>query len=360
MVEHLSSSSRLAVDTESNSLFAYKERVCLIQFSVDSTDYLLDPFVFQDLSKLGPIFSDPQIEKVFHAGEYDLICMKRDYGFRFKGLFDTMIASRILGRQAIGLGSLLQEEFDVVLDKRYQRADWGLRPLPAAQLAYARLDSYYLMPLRDRLETMLIDAGRMELAREDFERLCATPVPTQDNNPDLCWRAASGQELSPRQLAVLQELCLFRDRIARSRDLPPFKIFGNQVMVNVARACPKDLEELGLVPEMHFKMVDKYGDGFLKAVQKGLIVDPPHRNHSKRMDDAVVVRTELLKAWRKEQGQLEKVESDVILPREVLETIAEQGPSKMEDLKICMQTVPYRYRVYGERILALLTKKEKP
>ena len=88
-------------------------------------------------------------------------------------------------------------------------------------------------------------------------------------------------------------------------------------------------------------------------------MDPPHRNHSKRMDDAVVARTEQLKTWRKEQGQFEKVESDVVLPREVLEMIAENGPTSMEDLKICMQTVPYRYRVYGERILSLLTKKEK-
>jgi len=120
----------IAVDTESNSLYAYQEQVCLIQFTARGIDYLVDPLALDDLSPLAPVFSDPAIEKVFHAAEYDLICLKRDFGYTFNNLFDTMVAARILGRELYGLGAILEEEFGVQVDKRYQRANWGQRPLP--------------------------------------------------------------------------------------------------------------------------------------------------------------------------------------------------------------------------------------
>ncbi|TLN23565.1 ribonuclease D, partial [bacterium] len=151
MVAEISGIPYLAVDTESNSLFAYQEQVCLIQLSTEATDYLIDPLVLSDLSALEPVFADPRTEKIFHAAEYDIICLKRDFGYTFVNLFDTMVAARILGRPAVGLGSVLEAEFGLQLDKRYQRANWGQRPLPAAQKAYARFDSHYLIALRQRM-----------------------------------------------------------------------------------------------------------------------------------------------------------------------------------------------------------------
>jgi ribonuclease D len=82
----------------------YQEQVCLIQFSTGDTDYLVDPLALTDLTPLSPIFADPKIEKIFHAAEYDIICLKRDFGYKFANIFDTMVASRVLGKQAVGLG----------------------------------------------------------------------------------------------------------------------------------------------------------------------------------------------------------------------------------------------------------------
>ena len=155
MARDLLSQAQVAVDTESNSLFAYREQVCLVQFSTAEKDYLLDSLALQDLRCLEPLFSSPAIEKVFHAAEYDLICLRRDFGFTFANLFDTMVAARILGRDGVGLGAMLEAEFGLHLDKRYQRANWGERPLKPALLAYARLDSHYLVALRQRLEPAL-------------------------------------------------------------------------------------------------------------------------------------------------------------------------------------------------------------
>jgi ribonuclease D len=97
LTDTLAQESILAVDTESNSLYAYRERVCLIQFSTTERDYLVDPLAIDDLSPLASIFASKRIEKIFHAAEYDIIMLKRDFNFRFMNLFDTMLAARILG-----------------------------------------------------------------------------------------------------------------------------------------------------------------------------------------------------------------------------------------------------------------------
>lgn len=182
LAEKLAAEPLIAVDTESNSLHAYQERVCLIQFSIPSGDFLVDPLSLDTLAPLAPLFADPKYEKIFHAAEYDLICLKRDFDFTFTNLFDTMFAARILGRNKVGLGSILEEEFHVVLNKKYQRADWGQRPLPSYLLAYAQLDTHYLIPLRTRLREQLRQRNLWPLAEEDFNRLChingREPCPT--------------------------------------------------------------------------------------------------------------------------------------------------------------------------------------
>ena len=113
MVQDLAAQSRVAVDTESNSLHAFREQVCLVQFSSKKEDYLVDPLAIDDLSPLSPIFSNPNIEKIFHAAEYDLICLRRDFHFDFSNLFDTMHAARVLGYPAVGLDKLLGDKFGI-------------------------------------------------------------------------------------------------------------------------------------------------------------------------------------------------------------------------------------------------------
>ncbi|HMD79812.1 MAG TPA: ribonuclease D, partial [Anaerolineales bacterium] len=172
MVAKLSAQPRIAVDTESNSLHAYRERVCLIQFSIPEIDFVVDPFAIKDLSSLSPIFASLKIEKIFHAAEYDLICLRRDFGFRFAYLFDTMQAARILGYSFVGLDNILLEKFNVKIDKRHQKANWGSRPLTFEQIDYARQDTHYLFQLRDLLENQLRETQRWEIARDDFALAC--------------------------------------------------------------------------------------------------------------------------------------------------------------------------------------------
>ena len=137
MVTHLMQYPLVGVDTEANSLFAYRERVCLIQFSVPGTNYLVDPLAMDDLSPLGPVFSSSNIEKIFHAADYDLSVLNRDFGFTCSSLFDTMWAGRVLGWSKVGLGDILEKYFKKSVNKRYQRYNWGKRPVDSKALTYA-------------------------------------------------------------------------------------------------------------------------------------------------------------------------------------------------------------------------------
>ncbi len=357
MLDDLKRYPMLAIDTESNSLFAYREQVCLIQFSTGHTDYLVDPLALHDLDDLAPLFSDPGIEKIFHASEYDLICLKRDFNFKFTNIFDTMQAARILGRPAVGLGSMLEGEFGIQLDKHFQRANWGLRPLPHPMLTYARLDSYYLIPLRTRLKADLEATGRWPLAVEDFQRLCNVEVPVIENGEDLCWRVAGGHELDHQQLAVIQELCRYRDRLAQLADVPPFKIFGNDTLLGVAQQCPTGLEELRSIPGMTNRKLERYGEGLLTAVQTGLRAAPVFRQPNHRPDGDFLQRMELLRVWRKKTGEAIGVESDVVLPRDVMESIAQVNPHDLAELNPLMKDLPYRLALYGGPILKAIKPK---
>ncbi len=351
----------VAVDTESNSLHAYQEQVCLIQCSTAHTDYLVDPLSLDDLTPLQSVFASAEIEKVFHAAEYDLICLRRDFGYEFNRIFDTMLAARILGRSGVGLGTILEHEFGIQLDKRYQRADWGQRPLPGPLLDYARLDSHYLIDLRQVLIEALEGSGKMELAQEDFKRLCkianARPYPEETpNEQEICWRINGSHDFSPRQYAVMQELCRYRDRAAKAMDRPLFKVIGNKTLLDIAGACPKTLDELRMISGMTHKQIDRHGRSILQAVQQGLTAQPVYPARQPRPSEAYLNRLEALREWRKRAAGAMSVESDIILPRDLLQELAEKNPRSESELAEVLLDVPWRLKNFGSQILAVIKR----
>jgi ribonuclease D len=159
LIDELRQQSLIAVDTESNSLHAYKEEVCLIQFSYAGQDALVDPIKLGSITPMGELFSDPAIQKVMHGAEYDISVLKRDFSIKINSLFDTRIACRTLGWKNNGLRSLVKRMFEVEISKRFQRSNWGKRPLPEKMLDYARLDTHYLIEMRNQLVEMLEEKG---------------------------------------------------------------------------------------------------------------------------------------------------------------------------------------------------------
>lgn len=353
MITDLAGQTRVAVDTESNSLHAYREQVCLIQFSTRKTDYVVDPLVFDDLSALEPIFSNPKIEKIFHAAEYDLICLRRDFAFDFANLFDTMHAARVLGYPFVGLDNLLAEKFQFELDKRHQKADWAVRPLTPAQLDYARLDTHFLFDLRDVLAAELQEKDRLQIACEDFTRACNVDLPEEKVNGAAWKRFSTRKDISPRELTILSELCVSRDQIAERMNRPVFKVISDVLLIDIARNLPeKDVDLAGL--GLSLKQIRLWGDEILEAVKRGTVAPLMEREQTRRPNDAMLKRLQKLKNWRKRVAEELKVESDIVLPKMYLNRLAEQPPKSLREMEAIMRESPTRFKKHGEQIYRLL------
>jgi len=354
LVDQLRGVPLLAVDTESNSLYAYYEQVCLIQLSTRERDYIVDPLALDDLSPLGEVLADPATEIVFHAAEYDVISLKRDFGFRFGRLFDTMMAARICGWEQVGLGAILEAQFGVQAAKQYQRADWSVRPLPAEQLRYAQMDTHYLPALRDILAGELEALGRTEEAQEIFASLAELPPAEYEFDPEGYWHINGVQKLRPNQMAIVRELYLTRDELARRRDQPVFKIFTDRALVELALLQPRRLGDLDAVRALSGRQARRYGDAIIQAVARGKEASPPQRPPRRQPDQAVLTRYDMLRAWRKQRAVERGVESDVILPRETLWVLAREVPQRAEDLDNIPGLGPWRRAEYGAELIALL------
>lgn len=349
-----------ALDTESNSLYVYREQVCLIQISIPGVDYLVDPLALKDLSALHAPLANPSIEKVFHAAEYDIICMKRDFGFSFANIFDTMLAAEILGWPDLGLGSILNQTFQVTLNKRYQRADWGQRPLPWDQLDYARLDSHYLLPLRDLMAEELKTNQRWELAQEDFQRLCRVEAGSNGNTQaEDCWKVAGNNHFTSRQMAILQALCQYRQEQAKTSNRPLFKVINNNTLVDIVKTLPENLSQLGQIQGMSKGQVARHGEGLLKALERGSQAAPLTRPRNHKPDESVTNRYEILRIWRKACAQKWNVDSNVILPKEIMAKIADKNPENHADLAGLMSETPWRLEHFGGEILKILKGREE-
>lgn len=356
-VDRWRSEPLLAVDTESNSLFAYYERVCLVQLSTREQDFIIDPLEVDDMQPLGDLLADPQTEVVFHAAEYDVITLKRDFGFTFATIFDTMLAARICGWKKIGLGNILEAQFGVRAEKKYQRANWTKRPLPPEQLRYAQMDTHFLLDLRDRLIAELERLGRLQEARETFAMLPDLPPAEHHFDPDGFWRIQKVRDLPRQQIAIARELYLVRDDIARRRDWPPFKIFSDQTLTKLAMLAPRRHEDLYGVKGLNARLVDREGDRLIEAVAAGQSAKPPQQpRRSRPANPDVQERYEALKTWRKERAQARGVESDVIIPRETMWALAHDVPAREEDLDDVPGLGPWRREEYGAELLNVLRR----
>lgn len=362
LLEHSRHALAVAVDTEANSLYAYYARVCLIQISLPGADYIVDPLAV-DPAPLAALFADPDLRKVFHAAENDITGLKRDFGFRFANIFDTMLAARILGWREVGLGPILARHFGVRLDKRLQRANWGERPLRPELLSYAQLDTHFLVPLAAIQEEELHRRGRWQEALEAFARLPDLEASSKAFDADNFRRLAGARDLSSQQQAVLRELYVFREQQAQRLDCPPFKLFGEDLLVTLATVQPTTLEEIARVRGVSETVLRRWGSGLLAAVARGQQAPPPEPSArpqapDDRPDPPTMARYEALRRWRTAQAAARGVDADVVLTNQALMAIARAAPRTREELAALSVLPPSKLQAYGEDILQAIAQTE--
>ncbi len=363
-VEQCVRCDRLAIDTESDSFHHYKEKVCLIQMTAGGEDAILDPLRLKRMDTLAPLFADPARTKIFHDAGYDLIGLRRDFGFEVRGIFDTMLAARLLGHQSFGLAAMLATCFGHETDKRLQRSDWAQRPLSPEQIAYARFDTHFLPQLADRLHADLEARGRLVWAHEEFARLPALAARTSGvrrADPDGFWRLPGVKHLSPVVRGRLQALYLKREQLAEQIDRPPFKVFGDQVIIDLAQDPPQSLRELMPRPGLRRAGIERFGRQILEALRSAQPVHdgpPPglkrRRRSGRFVDPDLKARYEALRAARKARASELGIDPEVALSNSVLEDLARTPPQHPEDLARHPELVGWRGPLLTASILSAL------
>lgn len=364
LVERLSNAPVIGVDTESDSFHHYKEKVCLIQFSDSENDYILDPLQVDDMAPLAPIFANPDIVKILHGADYDVVCLRRDFGFVFKNLFDTMISSQMLGLPRVGLADLIDRFFGHQIDKQYQRHDWAKRPLLPEHLEYARGDTHFLLALREILVRKLEKVGRIDHVLEECEILERREWVPKPFDPNGFLRIKGTHGLGDTAKRILKRLYLYRDGEARRLDRPAFKVIPDPVLVTVARSQPDSPEALDKLFRSKNPMKRRHGSQLLEAVREGKKDDyeipVKKRVTAKGPKPKLTGRAaergfQALKSWRNDLVAGEaKLSPVTVASNTTLKAIVNQYPKDLDELSAITEVRRWQVRDYGTTILDIL------
>ncbi len=255
----------LALDAERASGYRYSQRAYLVQVRrAGAGTALIDPIAVPDLSPIQQATSG--VEWILHAATQDLPCLA-ELGLRPDSLFDTELAGRLLGRERVSLGALVQSELGEVLEKGHGSADWSVRPLTAPQLRYAALDVELLPELREAMAQALAEADKTEIAAQEFTALLGF-MPRERGEEE--WRRTSGihRIRKPRALAVVRALWLTRDEIAQRRDIAVGRILPDSSIAAAAQATLASMDDLARLKEFNGRGAERYLNRWWAAISE--------------------------------------------------------------------------------------------
>ncbi|MDT0157264.1 HRDC domain-containing protein [Microbacterium sp. ARD32] len=312
----------VAVDVERASGFRYSQRAYLVQvFRRGAGVFLFDPPALGDFSALQAAIGDA--EWVFHAASQDLPSL-RELGLSPTRIFDTELASRLLGSDGFGLAAVVEHALGITLAKAHSAADWSTRPLPQPWLEYAALDVLHLIDVEDVLRQQLADAGKTEIAEQEFQAtLDKEPKPPRAEP----WRRLSGlhKVRGARQLAVARALWTAREEYAQEIDVSPGRLVPDRSLLAAVLASPQSRSALAALKEFNGRASRTQLDRWWTAIEQGRSTEdlprervpsdalPPPRAWSDRNPDADL----RLKAAR---PVVEAIAEDLHMPTENLLT----------------------------------------
>lgn len=345
------------LDTESNSGFAYQERLCLLQFNVGGRLWLVDLVALggrEHFDALRAPLESPERTTYLHGGEFDVGCLRRDYDAQLRGLWDSQQAALCLGYERTGYAAVVERVCGVELDKAHTQHDWARRPLPEEVLAYAVDDVRYLPEV--------CEAMRGEIVAADLEEELAIANQAVEEatwegsfRPDGFWKIKGVGGLEPPSLPILVALWEWRDRVAQQEDRAPGRTVNNRLLLKLAANPPRNrgaLRRLGLNRRIAVR-----SDELLALIAETRRNPPevPPRPRLRRLEGLVGrtarAREDKLKAWRTKEAKRRGVPLQVVLPSRALEHLKRLGAG---DLDAVPQLGSKRIRLYGDRLRELL------
>jgi ribonuclease D len=355
----LGKSQIIALDTEASSFHRYKEKVCLVQLSTRDRTYLVDPLAVPDLKPLKALLAVPAMEVVIHDADYDLRILAKYHGIRVVNVFDTLVAAELINEPEIGLASLLGKYQGIQVDKKFQKADWSKRPLPADMLAYAAGDTSHLIALRDILKEKLIAKDRWSWAEEEFNLLTDAPFNLAVDDEPGYLKMKGAKVLKPHQLAILREVHAWREALAEKMDRAPFMVLGNEPLLALATDPPKSAREIGARKGIGEKLVQRHGRDLMAAVQRGLDIPKdewPRVPKGKRWnrDDDYDERLKRLKQVRDRLTTEFDLRMGIVASNQLLAEIARTMPGDIEALAVLPGMRRYQAQHFGQALLSVL------
>lgn len=338
----LGATNRIALDCEAAGYHRYTDRLCLVQLTTEGRTYLLDPLKIDPEPALRAVLEDPAVEVTMHGADFDIRLLDRDLGIGVTGLFDTQIAASLLGVEALGLSSLVDSRLGIQLSKKYQKADWAQRPLPAPMREYAGHDTTHLPALSDCLREELVESDRLEWALEEFHELEKVRF-GEPNGQDPVLGLKQARDLEPREVDRLREALAWRDRIGRELDRALFRVAGDSVLVEAARRNPTSVSQLAGLKGMGRALAHQWGQDLLIRFREvnlrseeqlvGYPARPIGSNGSgRRPSPEVEARMARLKAVRNERAGELGVGRGTLLSNAVLQLMAESPPTRAEEV----------------------------
>ncbi len=358
--------SVIGVDTEGDSLFSYQEKVSLIQISGGDHHYVFDPLLLDSVLPLASILEDRSILKILHGADYDLVSMKRDFHFKIGPIFDTTLAARAVGIEKFSLQDLVMRYFQETLSKKYQKADWSHRPIPREQLDYAFRDTLFLVPLYQILKKEVDEKGREDQIAEECRLLEEIKWNGKSFEPNDYLRIKGARPLPPQSQRVLRELVVVRDRLAKERNRPPFKVIANWELLMVAKNPPQDEAALDRLFPRESASIRRNKSLWLEAVTKGLTTEMPLPGRERRSAGQLsLTRDEEkllvgLKAWRNKQAAVEGVEPSMVISSSTLKVIAREKPSTTGALDPILPLRKWQAQRYGSLLIQEISRLLPP
>ncbi|MBS2020431.1 MAG: ribonuclease D [Deltaproteobacteria bacterium] len=367
-IEHLEGMPRVAVDLESNGMFAYRAVACIVQIAAGNDVFLVDALA-TSIAPLARLLASGATEKIVHDVSFDARILAEN-GVHLANVRDTSVAARMLGRTATGLASLLASELGLAIDKKMQHHDWSERPLDRAAVAYLAGDVVHLSALADRLFGEVRERGiEDEVEEETRYRLAQAIEASGAEDPRPPYVRLKGVDRAPsRDLPILRHLAEVRERHARDLGVPPYKVLAPDVLFAIAAAKPQDEAALSRIRgAMGGRRARALAGEVLDAVVCGLedetIPDEDRRWFEKpRIPGALLrarrAREQRLSRWRREESKIRGVDEQVILPGHCLQDLADLTEPSLDAIAAVAGIGAFRVARYGAGLLRALAAED--
>jgi ribonuclease D len=359
LVDRLRDQGSFALDTEFERERSYWPKLQLIQVGIPGEIVAIDPHEIRSLTPLYELITDPNVEKVTHAGRQDAEIFYTRIGSPPANFYDTQIAAALVGMgEQVGYANLVQRLLQVRLKKTERITDWGRRPLSEAQVSYALDDVRYLLDVKELLDKELEALGRTEWLVEELA-FYADPE-FYDQEPAELWMRVSGwRSLDRLGLTVLRELAKWRENEACARDAPRNRVTADDVLVEIAARQPKRISDLTPLRRLHPREIERNGNAILKAVKTGMEVpesDMPVPRKAQREDPESALIADLMSLLLRKRARESKVAPSYVGNQKAVSALVQWLASgRNGELPRLMSG--WRKQLVGDELLALYEGK---